>query len=53
MIHAAKAPEGVTAEDMSGWNSEQLVAFLDKLSEFRYAGTFISLYFYGLDMMLS
>lgn len=46
-------PEGVTAEDMSGWNSEQLVAFLDKLSEFRYAGTFISLYFYGLDMMLS
>lgn len=32
---APDRPEGAAAEDVKGWSSEQVVAFLDRLSELR------------------
>lgn len=32
---APDRPEGAAADDMKGWSSEQVVAFLDRLAELR------------------
>jgi hypothetical protein len=34
-VHAAGSVEGASAADISGWSSDQVVSFLDKLLEYR------------------